>query len=729
MRRNSSPDSGILKTVLAFSLGVICLVFVSAGVIFLVEGEGDTNDEDLLPDFATTVYFVLVTISTVGYGDYSPRTGVGRAIICCVILTAAVMIPLLTADLISMKKMRSEYSGSYKSQARHVIVTGYVNHHYLRQFAAQFFHEDHGEHMIRLVILCERLPDRETRQLILDYAFDNRIVYLVGTPLRTQDLYRARFQTALACFLLSNVNSTRKDDDDAGIIMAAHAIHKAHPQVPIYAEVILRKNKYHLRESCKFVVCTDEIKLEMLAFNTVCPGVMALMGDLVQTSSPDEASGDTPWKAEYRLGTSNEIYRVRLSATLSGVPFSKASLLLFERYGVTLIGIEQRHFEPGKVRGPGERPIILNPAAVYILSDEETGFIIAQDKRAAVQVGSFNYEGAKVDDDTGGRGVDRATLRSTASRRDLHHADRLDDDVDVPLRPNEVELVDRSTAANMPELAAVKLGISEPHVRFNPQRWKEEAARRRNQTVRDEILYLARRIPHTEVHLSLNSAQYAVPAPNIVSDPAEISMMKYGSVGFQTNFVDRLKGRLRKSGSRGNPNLAHVQVASAIIDDAFHLTGHVVVCASDVEDLAAFVAVLRSWHMARRPTIVILTSKEPSWEVWSRISTMGSVFFCIGSPLVEEDLHCVNIERCSALVILASHMDQVTSDQEVLLNDRDAVMVVMSIQSAIYRPRFPTNVMCELVFTGNAMFLSPGNDQRTRLQVVHGQQPARPVLL
>jgi len=41
------------------------------------------------------VYFVIITITTVGYGDFSATTVVGRILICIIALWGAVLISLV----------------------------------------------------------------------------------------------------------------------------------------------------------------------------------------------------------------------------------------------------------------------------------------------------------------------------------------------------------------------------------------------------------------------------------------------------------------------------------------------------------------------------------------------------------------------------------------------------------------------------------------------------------
>jgi Ion channel. len=66
---------------------VISIIFLSACIIELIERQN-------IRYFGTALYFIIVTISTVGYGDLSPETPYGKAVICGMIITFMVLVPL-----------------------------------------------------------------------------------------------------------------------------------------------------------------------------------------------------------------------------------------------------------------------------------------------------------------------------------------------------------------------------------------------------------------------------------------------------------------------------------------------------------------------------------------------------------------------------------------------------------------------------------------------------------
>jgi hypothetical protein len=73
-------------------------------------------------------YYLIVTMSTVGYGDYSPITVYGKMLIVVVILyTIVVMIPSHTNELFRLMGLKSFYARrpyTHNPEIPHLIITG-----------------------------------------------------------------------------------------------------------------------------------------------------------------------------------------------------------------------------------------------------------------------------------------------------------------------------------------------------------------------------------------------------------------------------------------------------------------------------------------------------------------------------------------------------------------------------------------------------------------------------
>jgi len=97
-----------LKKITVFMLVVLSLVIILGSVMYLVEG--GQNGFTSIPD---SIYWAIVTITTVGYGDIAPATPVGKLIASVIMLISygiiAVPTGIITTE-IALATRRDSYS-------------------------------------------------------------------------------------------------------------------------------------------------------------------------------------------------------------------------------------------------------------------------------------------------------------------------------------------------------------------------------------------------------------------------------------------------------------------------------------------------------------------------------------------------------------------------------------------------------------------------------------------
>ena len=103
------------------------LLFVIFAAGFYMEVENSLNLEDIvvnpetgykqlifipgMPQYSFTlaVYFIMITVATVGYGDYAPFTNFGMIITMIVLIITIIMVPTMVSDLLRLILMQSKY--------------------------------------------------------------------------------------------------------------------------------------------------------------------------------------------------------------------------------------------------------------------------------------------------------------------------------------------------------------------------------------------------------------------------------------------------------------------------------------------------------------------------------------------------------------------------------------------------------------------------------------------
>lgn len=108
------------------------------------------------------MYYVVVSISTVGYGDISPGTTLGRFAAMFIICFAIIFVPQQTNELIEKMGILSVYARRIytpRHNTKHVVICGDLRTTFLREFFSELFHEDHENMNLNAVILQPGKPD------------------------------------------------------------------------------------------------------------------------------------------------------------------------------------------------------------------------------------------------------------------------------------------------------------------------------------------------------------------------------------------------------------------------------------------------------------------------------------------------------------------------------------------------------------------------------------------
>ncbi|MBU0488552.1 MAG: ion transporter [Bacteroidetes bacterium] len=92
--------------IMVFLSAMLVIVVITGAMIYLIEGE-----ENGFTSIPRSVYWAIVTVTTVGYGDLSPQTGLGQFLASILMITgyAIIAVPtgLITAEIALRKAVSS----------------------------------------------------------------------------------------------------------------------------------------------------------------------------------------------------------------------------------------------------------------------------------------------------------------------------------------------------------------------------------------------------------------------------------------------------------------------------------------------------------------------------------------------------------------------------------------------------------------------------------------------
>ncbi|XP_032430884.1 calcium-activated potassium channel subunit alpha-1-like isoform X2 [Xiphophorus hellerii] len=673
----------ILKTSNSIKLVNLCSIFIStwltaAGFIHLVENSGDPwenfqNSQTL--SYWECVYLLMVTMSTVGYGDVYAKTTLGRLFMVFFILGGLAMFARYVPEIAALILNRKKYGGSYNSTRgrKHIVVCGHITLESVSNFLKDFLHKDRDDVNVEIVFLHNISPNLELEALFKRHF--TQVEFYQGSVLNPHDLARVKIESADACLILANKYCADPDAEDASNIMRVISIKNYHPKIRIITQMLQYHNKAHLLNIPSWnwkegddAICLAELKLGFIAQSCLAQGLSTMLANLFSMRSFIKIEEDT-WQKYYLEGVANEMYTEYLSSAFVGLSFPVICELCYVKLKLLLIAIEYKSDQR-------ESSTLINPGNHVKMQEGTLGFFIASDAKEV--------------------------------KRALFYCKACHDDITDPKRIKKCGCKKSKT----PAYKRMRLACC-----FDRRRSKWE------RSCMPVIVRCNLDSPHRDIPLSALSV-------NDCSATLRASKNSYNgyikSIEEDQQTALSPKKKQRNGGMRNSPNsspkitrhdplLIPGSEQIETIDEnikkydstgMFHwcpskdiekviltrseaamtvLSGHVVVCIfGDVKSaligLRNFVMPLRAsnFHYHELKHIVFVGSLEYLKREWETLHNFPKVSILPGTPLSRADLRAVNINLCDMCVILSANQNNI---DDASLQDKECILASLNIKS------------------------------------------------
>ncbi|CAL4058748.1 unnamed protein product, partial [Meganyctiphanes norvegica] len=388
-RAMQRSQSALSQQLMILSATFMCLVFTSVCGIQHFQRAGHRH-----LNLFQAVYYVIVTFSTVGYGDFVPDIWPSQLFMVIMICVALIVLPTQFEQLaftwMERKKLGGTYSAHRAQSERHVVVCSTnLQADTIMDFLNEFYAHPHLQDYF--VVLLSPMELDPTMKMILQVPmWAQRVIYIQGSCIKDGDLTRARMSEAEACFILAARHYADKTAADEHTILRSWAVKDFAPNVPQYVQVFRPENKLHVKFA-EHVVCEDEFKYALLANNCMNPGISTLVTLLLHTSRGQEGqTSQEDWHRLYGKCSGNEIYHIKLGDSrffgeYEGKSFTYASFHSHRKYGVALVGVR-----PAELPEFYEDTILLNPGPRHTMKKTDICFYmsITKEENSAFVVGS-----------------------------------------------------------------------------------------------------------------------------------------------------------------------------------------------------------------------------------------------------------------------------------------------------------------------------------------------------
>ncbi|XP_028844199.1 calcium-activated potassium channel subunit alpha-1a isoform X17 [Denticeps clupeoides] len=419
----------ILKTSNSIKLVNLCSIFIStwltaAGFIHLVENSGDPweNFQNSQPlSYWECVYLLMVTMSTVGYGDVYAKTTLGRLFMVFFILGGLAMFARYVPEIAALILNRKKYGGSYNSTRgrKHIVVCGHITLESVSNFLKDFLHKDRDDVNVEIVFLHNISPNLELEALFKRHF--TQVEFYQGSVLNPHDLARVKIESADACLILANKYCADPDAEDASNIMRVISIKNYHPKIRIITQMLQYHNKAHLLNIPSWnwkegddAICLAELKAGFIAQSCLAQGLSTMLANLFSMRSFIKIEEDT-WQKYYLEGVANEMYTEYLSSAFVGLSFPTVCELCYVKLKLLLIAIE---YKSEQRESRSRKRILINPGNHVKMQEGTLGFFIASDAKEVKR--AFFYCKACHDDITDPKRIKKCGCKRLIYFEDEH---------------------------------------------------------------------------------------------------------------------------------------------------------------------------------------------------------------------------------------------------------------------------------------------------------------------
>jgi voltage-gated potassium channel len=298
---------------LILALAVI-LLLGSIGFSLLEPAEGPWYDR-----FGRAVWWGLVTLTTVGYGDVVPVTFMGRLVGVALMVIGFISLSLVTATVASVfieRKFRQEKGLEAIKATQHIMILGWPEE--AEALVDQLLKR--LSPTIPIVLINKALP--EQMDAIKERYPHQGVFYLRGDYSREEILLKANVMEAIKVIILADRQPGETAAQvDQRTLFTALTLKALHAKIRIMAELLRPENRSYLeRAGAEEVLIRGQYDSSLLAGAIASPALFRIYTSLL------EGDGHTLWE-------------VAVPSRFYGRPLGEFAAHLQEQHQGLLIGI------------------------------------------------------------------------------------------------------------------------------------------------------------------------------------------------------------------------------------------------------------------------------------------------------------------------------------------------------------------------------------------------------
>ena len=316
-------------------LGIILIIVFCSGYLISCFEPGLS--------FASGIWWSIVTLTTVGYGDISPSTIEGRILAVLIMFFGIGLLGILSASLASMLM-------SMRIRENKGMVTSKVNNHII---ICEWNHRARG-------VWQELRADKQTEKIpiiviadIEEKPVDDPDLIFIRGIVNEETLKRANLKQAATIIILGDdrLETTAKD---AKVVLTTLTVETINPAVYSVVELADKTNELHCqRANADEIIIDSELSSHLLASAACDHGISRIISELLSS----------------RYG--NELHSMPVPKHMIGDTFLDLFIAMKKQQNTTVFGVQ---------KGRGGK-CISNPDAEYLITEEDYLLVISKERK------------------------------------------------------------------------------------------------------------------------------------------------------------------------------------------------------------------------------------------------------------------------------------------------------------------------------------------------------------
>lgn len=328
---------------LAFTMLSVSIV-IGGTTLFLLESRSNASVNGL----SDGIWWALVTLTTVGYGDVAPATSLGR-IVAGLLMVAGMFTLALFAGIVGHTLLKAvidfrEEQFQLNKHFDHIVVCGYESQAHLLLDALQ---AELADHDTEIMIFA---PGERPSEL------PPRFMWIAGDPTKESELAKAHVEQARTLLVVGR-RTMSPQQADAVTLLTLFTVRsfiekrsaKQARRVPLYmiAEILDRENVEHARAAgANEVIETALIGFNLLTHSVMQPGTGHMLSRVATAGAYSVYVGYVPSEIQVPVSFGDLVRRVK------------------KEYGALVIGLREAHEE--RINPPDERQLTKSSRLIYL---------------------------------------------------------------------------------------------------------------------------------------------------------------------------------------------------------------------------------------------------------------------------------------------------------------------------------------------------------------------------